>query len=36
MRDKLLAVWNYFTPQFHIAVIFFMIGFALAEVLRVL
>lgn len=36
MKDKLLAIWNYFTPQFHIAVIFFLVGFATAEIIRCL
>lgn len=32
----LKAAWLYFTPQFHIACIFFLVGFATAEIIRCL
>lgn len=32
----LKAAWLYLSPQAHVAVIFFLIGFAAAEIIRVL
>ncbi len=36
LKEISLAVWNSFSHEFHIAMIFTLVGFALAEIIRFL
>lgn len=36
MKEKLLAAWNYLSPNAHVAVIFYILGMVTAWIIRLL